>query len=188
MSNWRHSFNLMSLLLIPAIFSAAGYLSYQRLHPMRHMSSKTDHVVEEIDARTSNGEINTGKFVPVSMKAYAEITERPLFVEGRLPPALPEKKASITRMPRKPLRLKLEGVAMMPDNRVAIIRNLDTNELFRVAQGMKKNDWKVESVESESATIIRKDERLVLKLELDNPSTNNQRQPMRKLPFRPSNR
>jgi hypothetical protein len=77
---------------------------------------------------------------------------------------------------------------MMPDNKVAIIRDLDTDELLRVSQGMRKNDWKVESVDSESATITKKGERLVLKLELDDTSVSKQKMPLRRLPFKPSKR
>jgi hypothetical protein len=76
----------------------------------------------------------------------------------------------------------------MPDNRVAIIRDLDTNELLRVSQGMNKNDWKVESVDSQSATIVRKGERLILKLEIEEDSTRKGKPPLRSLPFIPSNR
>lgn len=188
MSNWRHSLNLMSLLLLLAISVTAGYLYYQWQNPTRHMSTESQQTVEENRPQSGKGKVQTGKFEAVSISVYGEITERPLFVEGRLPPPEPEKMTSIVRTPIKPLRLKLEGVAMMPDNKVAIIRDLDTNELLRVSQGMKKNDWKVESVDSESATVSRKGERLVLKLEMDETRGNRHSTPGRKLHFRPPTR
>ncbi|PVV23199.1 MAG: hypothetical protein B6D79_12440 [gamma proteobacterium symbiont of Ctena orbiculata] len=121
------------------------------------------------------------------MKAYEEINDRPLFVEGRLPPAEPVQK-KVSRMPRKPLRLKLEGVAMMPDHKVAIIRDLDSNELIRLSQGMNKHDWKVESVDSQSAIITRKGERIELKLDMQESGVKSNKMPMKRLPFRSSNR
>jgi predicted transcriptional regulator len=148
----------------------------------------TEKAVDQDSADTIDTKMVTTRFIPIPLKAYEEITERPLFVEGRLPPPEPENRSSVTRRPSKPLRLKLEGVAMMPDNRIAIIRNLDTNELLHISQGMKKNDWKVESVDSKSAIITRKGERLVLKLEIEDTSANKRKLPKRKLPFRPPTR
>ncbi|MEW8472207.1 MAG: type II secretion system protein N [Candidatus Thiodiazotropha endolucinida] len=188
MNNWKHSFNVMTLLLLLTIGAMGGYLYYQWRSPVGYASPAMERMADQDNSRTSDGKAGTTRFVPVSLTAYDEITERPLFVEGRLPPAEPEQKSNVTRIPRKPLRLKLEGVAMMPDNKVAIIRDLDTNELLRVSQGMNKNDWKVESVDSNSAIITRKGERLVLKLEIDDTSVNKRKLPLRKLPFRPSNR
>ncbi|MEW8029255.1 MAG: type II secretion system protein N [Candidatus Thiodiazotropha sp.] len=188
MSNWKHSFNAMTLLLLLTIGVMGGYLYYQWISPLNNMNPMARQAADQDNSQASDGKAAAVEFVPISLKAYEEITERPLFVEGRLPPAEPEQKTSVTRVPRKPLRLKLEGVAMMPENKVAIIRDLDTNELFRVSQGMNKNDWKVEAVNSESATITRKGQRLVLRLEIDDTSTNKRKLPMRKLPFRPSKR
>ncbi|MES9815608.1 MAG: type II secretion system protein N [Candidatus Thiodiazotropha sp.] len=188
MNSWKHSFNTMTLLLLLAIGAACGYLYHQWRSPANHMGAMTEQAGDQDNSRADADNKERVRFVAVSLKAYDEITERPLFVEGRLPPAKPEQKTSLSRIPRKPLRLKLEGVAMMPENKVAIIRDLDTNELLRVSQGMNKNDWKVESVDSESATITRKGERLVLKLEIDDTSVNKRKLPMRKLPFKPSNR
>ncbi|MES9975520.1 MAG: hypothetical protein ABW094_14780 [Candidatus Thiodiazotropha sp.] len=188
MNSWKHSFNTMTLLLLLAIGATCGYLYHQWRSPANYMGTITEQAGDQDNSQADADMKGTVRFVPVSIKAYDEITERPLFVEGRLPPVKPEQKTNVLRIPRKPLRLKLEGVAMMPENKVAIIRDLDTNELLRVSQGMNKNDWKVESVDSKSAIITRKGERLVLKLEIDDTSVNKRKLPIRKLPFRPSNR
>jgi hypothetical protein len=188
MSGWRHSFNILSLLLLLAIGATSGFLYYQWRMPSGANNLVNESAANQVRTTPDEGKPGAARFVPISIKAYDEITQRPLFVEGRLPPPEPEKKTVETRIPRKPLRLKLEGVAMMPDNRVAIIRDLDTNELLRVSQGMNKNDWKVESVDSQSATIVRKGERLILKLEIEEDSTRKGKPPLRSLPFIPSNR
>ncbi|MES9945463.1 MAG: type II secretion system protein N [Candidatus Thiodiazotropha sp.] len=187
MNNWKHSFNTMTLLLLLAIGVMSAYIYYRWSTPFNDTPFMTDQAANTEASKASDGKGETIRFVPISLKAYEEINERPLFVEGRLPPAEPVQKR-VSRMPRKPLRLKLEGVAMMPDHKVAIIRDLDSNELLRVSQGMNKYDWKVESVDSQSAVITRKGERLELKLEMDNPAVNKSKLPKRKLPFRPSKR
>ena len=187
MSSWRHSFNTMTLLLLLAIGVTSGYLYYQWMFPSSAKLNTNESADNKGQSIAEDGNSQTARFVPISLKAYDEITQRPLFVEGRLPPPEPEQK-TVQRIPRKPLRLKLEGVAMTPGNKVAIIRDLDSNELFRVSQGMKKNDWKVETVDTESATIVRKEERVILKLEIEGDSVKKGKPSFRKLPFRPSNR
>ncbi|MCG7869432.1 MAG: hypothetical protein JAY74_24065, partial [Candidatus Thiodiazotropha taylori] len=81
---------------------------------------------------------------------------------------------------------RLEGVVITPKNRVAVIRDLNNNRLLRVAQGMSQNDWKLESVDHSSATVVRlgKKHNLELKVEKDQKA----RPPKKGLPFRPSNK
>ncbi len=188
MSGWRHSFNAMTFLLLLAICATSGYLYFQWSFPASANYIAAETATDKENPIPNEGKQETARFVPVSIKAYEEITQRPLFVEGRLPPPEPEQKTALAPIPRKPLRLKLEGVAMMPDNKVAIIRDLDTQELHRVSQGMNKNDWKVESVDSESATVVRKGERLILKLEIEEEPASRGKLPKRQLPFIPSKR
>ncbi|MCU7890940.1 MAG: hypothetical protein KZQ78_04700 [Candidatus Thiodiazotropha sp. (ex Ustalcina ferruginea)] len=188
MSHWKSSFNMLSLLLIVSLLALSGYLYYQWITPFSSIVSTPDQT-RNISIEESGGEREVVLFSPTAISSYAEITERPLFVEGRLPPpAESEPKKAVARSPSKPLRLKLEGVAITPKNKVAIIRDLDSNELLRVSQGMNKHDWKVESVDSSSATIVRKDVKLVLKLEIDSKPKKKKRSPTMKLPFKPSKR
>ncbi|MES9991420.1 MAG: hypothetical protein ABW098_05665 [Candidatus Thiodiazotropha sp.] len=188
MNSWKHRLNITTLLLILAIAATGAYLYFQWRSPISAKIAKMEMIADQDIPEQDKNSDGMVRFVPISIKAYDEITQRPLFVEGRLPPAEPEPEKVDSRRAYKPLRLKLEGVAMMPDNKVAIIRDLSTNELHRVSQGMNKNDWKVESVDSESATILRKGERLELKLEIEEETTNSSKQPRRGLPFRPSTR
>jgi hypothetical protein len=96
MSNWRHSFNLISLLLILAIAVTASYLYYQWLYPMRYMGEEAEMAAGDNPPQAGEVKAQIDKFIPVSLNAYGEITQRPLFVEGRLPPDLPDKKTGIT--------------------------------------------------------------------------------------------
>ncbi|MCU7932600.1 MAG: hypothetical protein KZQ90_17515 [Candidatus Thiodiazotropha sp. (ex Codakia rugifera)] len=187
MSHWKSSFNMLSLLLLVSLLALMGYLYYQWITPFSSTASTPD-LTHNSSIEESAGERKPVLFSPTAISSYAEITERPLFVEGRLPPAEPEPKKAAARAPSKPLRLKLEGVAITPNNKVAIIRDLDSNQLLRVSQGMNKHDWKVESVDSSSATIVRKDVKLVLKLEIDSTTKKKKKFPTMKLPFKPSKR
>ncbi|MBT3059472.1 MAG: type II secretion system protein N [Candidatus Thiodiazotropha sp.] len=183
MSSWRFSINNLTLLLLLAIGAMCANLYYQWRSPFSSTVSAAEQTPDQAESAESGNRGGGVRFVPISIKAYNEITQRPLFVEGRLPPAEPEPKTA-GRTASKPLRLKLEGVAMMPQNKVAIIRDLETNELYRVSQGMNKNDWKVESVDSESATVIRKGVKLELKLELEEKPVKQGRQTKRRAPAR----
>ncbi|MCU7882816.1 MAG: hypothetical protein KZQ82_01330 [Candidatus Thiodiazotropha sp. (ex Lucinoma annulata)] len=187
MSHWKSSFNMLSLLLIVSLLALSGYLYYRWITPFSSIASTPDQTRNN-SIEVSGGEREVVLFSPTAISSYTEITERPLFVEGRLPPAEPEPKKAAARSPSKPLRLKLEGVAITPKNKVAIIRDLNSNELLRVSQGMNKNDWKVESVDSSSATIVRKDVKLILKLEIDSNPKKKRKSPTMKLPFKPSKR
>ncbi|PVV19932.1 MAG: hypothetical protein B6D74_13905 [gamma proteobacterium symbiont of Ctena orbiculata] len=187
MSSWTNSINSLTLLLLLAMGAMGANLYFQWRSLFNPTVSVAEHTADQANSKENGNRDGMVGFVPISIKAYSEITPRPLFVEGRLPPAEPEPKAA-GRTASKPLRLKLEGVALMPQNKVAIIRDLETNELYRVSQGMNKNDWKVESVDSESATVVRKGVRLVLKLELEEKPVKKGRQVKRKAPIRKSNR
>ncbi|MET0069149.1 MAG: hypothetical protein ABW096_03865 [Candidatus Thiodiazotropha sp.] len=183
MSSWRFSINNLTLLLLLAIGAMCANLYFQWRSPFSPTASVAAQATGQAKSEEGGNHGGEVRFVPVSIKAYNEITQRPLFVEGRLPPAEPEPKTA-GRTAGKPLRLKLEGVAMMPQNKVAIIRDLETNELYRVSQGMNKNDWKVESVDSESATVVRKGVKLELKLELEEKPVKQGRKKKRKAPAR----
>ena len=105
-------------------------------------------------------------FVPLPLRSFAEITERPLFTEGRLPPEPPATETA-QAAPVPPPDLKLEGVAITSRSRIAVITDLRTNELLRLSEGMSHADWKVESVNKAAVTIKRGEEQIVLKLEID---------------------
>lgn len=119
-------------------------------------------------------------FTPMPLSSFSEITERPLFVEGRIPPEPPaEDKPSI--VPVAPPQLKLEGVAITSMSRTAVITDLKTSELLRLNEGMSHQDWKVESVGKESVTIKRGAQEIILKLEIEDAAAASTKS---KLPFR----
>jgi hypothetical protein len=102
------------------------------------------------------------------LKAFREVLERPLFTEGRSPPEQPAPEQP-TASPAAPaqLAMRLEGVALTPGARIAVVRDIPTNTLLRLAEGDQHQGWVVESVDATSATLKRGDRTQQLMLELD---------------------
>ncbi len=179
MNAWKGTVNGFSLLLLGILLVLSGLLIWQWQHPPKAGDFTQGPVIEAEPGE----ETSMIAFAPVPLGAYREITERPLFVEGRMPPK-PEEKAPAIAAPRAlPLKLKLEGVVITPQNRVAVIRDLTTNRLLRVTEGMNQDDWKLTQVDNASATVERLGERLTLELEI--PGAGKQRNAPPKLPFGP---
>jgi hypothetical protein len=118
-------------------------------------------------------------FTPAPLSAFREIQERPLFIEGRLPPEPPPEEPK-AKQASTPLKLTLEGVVITPESRVAVIGDLQSRETLRLAEGMSHNDWRVERVEHDRVTLLRGGEEILLKLVPDEES--DSKPP--KLPFR----
>ena len=110
-------------------------------------------------------EVNTFKrtnFTAPGIAAFSEITERPLFREGREPPTEPI--ASTVTAKQSPLRLQLEGVALTPSTKIAILRDISTNKMLHLAVGKKHQDWELTSVTDTVATFKRGAQSLELTL------------------------
>lgn len=103
---------------------------------------------------------------PVAFDRLRETVERPLFTEGRIPPEKP-KPGTNTKTKISPPKLKLEGVVISPESKVAIITDLQSNELLRLAQGMSHSNWKVTQVSEGSVTILQGVKEITLTLEID---------------------
>jgi hypothetical protein len=82
-----------------------------------------------------------------------DMTERPLFFADRRIPQPEVKKAAPP--PPKPLRLKLEGIALAGGARVAVLRNLNGNGLLQLAEGESHDGWTLDSLSSTNATFSR---------------------------------
>ncbi|MCG7900496.1 MAG: hypothetical protein JAY99_19070 [Candidatus Thiodiazotropha lotti] len=184
MSPWKTFFNFLTLLLLIVIGLASAMFVYQWSNPVEVNAS------ENLPASSASNQTakkaSLTRFNPPSVTVYQEIMDRPLFREGRVPPAEPEKEVSKPVARQTPLKLRLEGVVITPKNRVAVIRDLNTNRLLRVAQGMSQNDWKLESVDHSTATVVRRGKKHNLELKVDKVKKGGL--PKKGLPFRPSNR
>lgn len=101
----------------------------------------------------SDSEVVPTRFIAPQMASFGEILERPLFAPSRKPPEPTETKAPVVQ--GRPSRFKLEGVAITPEARVAVIRDLTRNELSRLLEGATHNGWLVESVSPEGARLTK---------------------------------
>ena len=129
------------------------------------LSSRTDSV-DEIDAGSADVEIPTltsSTYVHPHIDNFAAILERPVFFKDR---KLPPKPAAEPVAPRAPIRLKLEGVAIVAEARIAVLRDLADNQLVQLAEGMSHNGWTLETVAADGAIFRRGEQVSELSLEL----------------------
>lgn len=106
-------------------------------------------------------DFGNSRFEPPSMAELSEMLDRPLFFPDRRLPQV----AAPAEAPRTPLRLRLEGIAIMADSRVAVLRNTANNQLLQLAEGMTHDGWTLDSIESDSALFVRGPEVTELPLE-----------------------
>ena len=107
-------------------------------------------------------QVEKTSFTAPGIAAFSEITERPLFREGREPPSEPM--ATAVTAKQSPLRLQLEGVALTPTDKIAVLRDLSTNKMMHLAIGKKHQDWELTSVTDTVATFKRGEQSLELTL------------------------
>jgi hypothetical protein len=110
-------------------------------------------------------------FTPRSLDDYSEVLERPLLFSDRRMPPEPEVQAAPAK-PRSPLRLKLEGVAISADSRVALLRNMSDNQLLQLTEGTSHDGWTLEKLSTSGATFRRGEEVTEIVLEV---TSNGQR-------------
>jgi len=99
-----------------------------------------------------------------------DMLERPLFYTDR---RLPAPQVEAPTAPLTPLRLKLEGIAIAGGSRVAVLRNLNGNQLIQLAEGDAHDGWTLDAIGSTSATFSRGTQTTALQLD---PDTGTRRQ------------
>ena len=120
-------------------------------------------------AAASDVELTRTAYLKPDFAAFSEILERPLFTEGRTPPEQPvADQASASPVTPAQLAMRLEGIALTPGARIAVVRDISTNTLLRLEEGDKHQGWVVERVDATSATLKQGERTHQLMLELDN--------------------
>jgi hypothetical protein len=129
---------------------------------------KADATGGNESAATIDDEIPAGaqpRYVHPHTSNFPAILARPVFFSKReLPPEVVAKAPA----PRAPLRLKLEGVAIAADTRVAVLRDQGSKQLVQLSVGMSHNNWQLEEVTSVTATFRRGDDVTNLSLQPEN--------------------
>ena len=122
-------------------------------------------------ATAADVQLTRTEFAAPDFEAFSEIIERPLFTEGRTPPEQPTpEQAAVKPVKQTPLTLRLEGIALTPAARIAVVRDIPGNKLLRLAEGAKHQGWEVESIHATGVTFKRGEETHELTLELDKSS------------------
>ena len=152
--------NHLTPYLLVACVLLAGILTLEN-HNMVQTQNNTSP-----KARPAVDRISRDNFTAPGIATLSEITERPLFREGREPPPEP-KKAPVAAAKLSPLRLQLEGVAITPAASIAVVRDLSSNKMLRLAKGMKHQGWEVASVTATDVTFKRGEQSQALTLKVD---------------------
>jgi len=96
--------------------------------------------------------LETPPYIHSHIEDFAEVLERPVFFAER---QIPPESESPPAAPAAPIRLKLEGVAIVGEFRIAVLRDIADNKLLQLEQGMSHNGWTLKSVDRTSATFSR---------------------------------
>lgn len=114
------------------------------------------------------------RFIPESLGNFTEILERPLFYKSRRMPSEPTV-AALPVKPKAPLGLKLEGVAIRSDRRIALLRNTSDNQLVQLAEGMSHDGWTLQELTTSGARFLRGEDVTEIKLETNVSSQGRRR-------------
>jgi len=118
------------------------------------------------EAQPAVEQLTRDVFTAPRIATFSEIIERPLFSKDRTPP--PEPKIIPAAAAKVlPLRLQLEGVAITPEAKIAVIRDLSNNKMLRLEKGMKHQGWDLISVTATGATFKRGEQSQVITLETE---------------------
>jgi hypothetical protein len=122
-------------------------------------------------AAAAGVQLTRSTYVAPDFEAFSEIIERPLFTEGRTPPPQPTpEQTTVSPVKQTPLSLRLEGIALTPVARIAVVRDITSNKLLRLAEGAEHQGWEVESIHATGVTFKRGEQTQELMLELDKRS------------------
>ena len=149
--------------LLASAIVLALLLMTQLLYPAAPNSSEAN---AQDDNDVSLPEFGSDALTPPALADLGEMLDRPLFFDDRRMPEPPEDTAPPP--PPKPLRLKLQGVALSGGSRLAVLRNLSTNLLLQMAEGEAHDGWTLDSVNSKSASFSRGAELTELPLDPEN--------------------
>ena len=122
--------------LIVAIVLLSLFVALQLLYPAAPSIADTG---SSPDDKAPLPEFGSEVLTPPALADLGDMLDRPLFFDDRRMPEPPEDTAPPP--PPKPLRLKLQGVALSGGSRVAVLRNLSTNLLLQMAEGDSHDGW-----------------------------------------------
>jgi len=148
---------VLAMTCLGLLVIAAAQLAFPTQPPATMIAGEGAAALPEIKAPPA--------YVPATFDSFTSILERPLVYADRKLPAPPPVVAA-AEIPKEPLRLKLEGVALSSGSRVALLRDQSSNSLIHIAEGMTHNGWTLDRIESDKAVFSRDHEVSELSLEV----------------------
>jgi hypothetical protein len=148
---------ILAMMCLILLVVAAVQLAFPAKPPAITIAGEAAAVLPETKAPPA--------YVPATLDSFTSILERPLLYRDRKLP-VPPPVAAAAEIPKEPLRLKLEGVALGGGSRVALLRDQSDNSLIHLAEGMAHNGWTLDRVESDKATFSRDSDITELNLEV----------------------
>jgi hypothetical protein len=85
--------------------------------------------------------------------AYAEITERPLFMETRRPVPVADAAVETARKPVAVPALVVHGILVSDARRMALMKTPSDNRLVQVSPGQQLEGWEVSAIEPDRVVI-----------------------------------
>ncbi|MDH3577285.1 MAG: hypothetical protein OEO71_05640 [Gammaproteobacteria bacterium] len=143
--------SLSTLALVVVCVALSLVVAIELLYPTK---IETSDPVPDEHAVAMVPTFNPAVYMPPKMNDLTDLLDRPLFFTDRRFPPAPEPAATPVAAPT-PLRLVLEGVAITADSRVAVLRDLDNNQLLQLTEDMSHEGWILDEVSASGATFKR---------------------------------
>jgi len=108
-----------------------------------------------------------------AISTFAEIVERPLFIQSRRP--APKKDTKVAEAAAKPETFELIGVIISPAGHMALLRTLATSAIVRAIEGQTVGGWEVRTIKPTQIILQQGDDSQVLKINdaTAQPAANN---------------
>jgi hypothetical protein len=151
---------VFALLLIYQIKSSSLQSVYSAV--VQKQSTKLKIPTSEL---INSSEANKKIYIASPKSHYKEITERPLFTQWRIV----QKKAVIKTSPTAVdvPNLRLEGMIVVNDHFIAIIRDLKSKELLRLTDNKDYRGWKIDNIGMNFVTLQNSGATINLTLDID---------------------
>ncbi|MCP5420415.1 MAG: hypothetical protein H6970_01415 [Gammaproteobacteria bacterium] len=148
---------VVTLCLAGSTAVLAGIIGYEILHPPQ----LTLPALSAADKNPAPADTTIGEpvaaFAAPPLEEYADIVERPLFLESRRPPD-PSQEETVEAGPatgaaNDELTFLLQGVMLTPRSMMALLRIEQQNKVLRLRMGDTFDDWHVDAIRADGVSL-----------------------------------